>query len=128
LEWYTFATQDGFPVTGQSGLVNGLGIWVLLVGAYTTVNAIVLSVATSERAVRGAIWSLWFDVLLTGIALGIGVANLSGGNWVIVGTTTPLMASVGPGLDLLIIGTLVLLVATIRVTFVVGRQNWSWSD
>jgi hypothetical protein len=127
LSWYTFQTQGGFPVQGQSGLTNGYGIWALVLGGYTVVNAIVVTVATSPRGMKVAVRALWTDFLLVCVALILGIVELSGGGWVVVGTTIPLAASPGPGLYLLGTGALALLIAVIRLTVVLRKRAWSWS-
>lgn len=127
LTWYTFQTQGGFPVQGQSGLTNGYGIWALILGGYTVVNAIVVAVAASSRAMKVAVRALWTDFVLVCIALVLGIVELSSGGWVVVGTTIPLVSSPGPGLYLLGTAALALLIAVIRLTVFLRKRAWSWS-
>ena len=127
LVWYTFQTQGGFPVQGSSGLTNGYGIWALILGGYTIVNAAVVAVATSSRAIKVAVQALWTDFVLVAIALVLGIVALSSGGWVVVGTSIPLDASPGPGLYLLGVAALALLIAVIRLTVFLRRNSWSWS-
>ena len=128
LDWFTLTTQSGIPVPSQTGLDNGGGIWTLALAVFAIVDSVALWAARRDSTASIFVRALWLDAAILTYQVATAFYTVGSGQWQQLVTHLPLTASPGSGLVIVTLGLVTMLLATIRISLLMRRHQWSGAE